>query len=58
MDEGKLKNRAFYFIILMGVVSLFGDMTYEGARGVIGPYFAVLGASALAVGLISGLSDL
>ena len=57
MDEGKLKNRAFYFIILMGVVSLFGDMTYEGARGVIGPYFAVLGASALAVGLISGLSE-
>jgi len=44
MNEGKLKRKAFYFIILMGVVSLFGDMTYEGARGVIGPYFAVLGA--------------
>ena len=57
MDESKLKRKAFYFIILMGVVSLFGDMTYEGARGVIGPYFAVLGASALAVGLISGLSE-
>lgn len=32
-------------------------MTYEGARGIIGPYLALLGASAPLVGLISGLGE-
>lgn len=46
-----------YFIILLGIVSLFGDVTYEGARSVIGPYLATLGASASIVGLISGIGE-
>lgn len=41
----------------MGVVALFGDMTYEGARGLIGPYLALLGASATAVGFAAGLGE-
>ncbi|MBE7439592.1 MAG: MFS transporter [Spirochaetales bacterium] len=45
------------FIILMGVVALFGDMTYEGARGLVGPYLLMLGASATAVGFISGAGE-
>lgn len=48
---------AFAFVGLMGLVSLFADVTYEGARGITGPYLAVLGASALAVGLASGLGE-
>jgi hypothetical protein len=28
---------AIRFIVLIGVVSLFADMTYEGARSVVGP---------------------
>lgn len=32
-------------------------MTYEGARGIIGPYLALLGASAPFVGLVSGLGE-
>ncbi|MGC8917124.1 MAG: MFS transporter [Thermoanaerobaculum sp.] len=48
---------AFAFVALMGFVSLFADLTYEGARGITGPYLAVLGASALAVGLASGLGE-
>lgn len=48
---------AFQFIILMGVVSLLGDIVYEGARGVTGPYLAILGASASIVGLIGGLGE-
>ncbi|MCC6216455.1 MAG: MFS transporter [Polyangiaceae bacterium] len=41
----------------MGVVALFGDMTYEGARGLVGPYLALLGASATAVGFAAGLGE-
>ena len=40
-----------------GVVSLAGDMVYEGMRSVAGPFLASLGASALAVGLITGAGE-
>ena len=46
-----------YFIILLGIVSLFGDVTYEGARSVAGPYMATLGASASTVGLVAGIGE-
>jgi MFS family permease len=46
-----------YFIVLMGIVSLFGDITYEGARSVAGPYLATLGASAGIVGLVAGIGE-
>jgi MFS family permease len=46
-----------YFIILLGIVSLFGDATYEGARSVTGPYLATLGASAGVVGLVAGVGE-
>ena len=45
-------------IIFFGFVSLFADMTYEGARSIHGPFLALLGASATAVGLISGVGEL
>lgn len=51
------KRRAFHFIILLGIVSLFGDITYEGARSIVGPYLAVLGASAVVVGFVAGLGE-
>lgn len=53
-----MKNRAFRFVVLIGVVSLFADFVYEGARSVNGPYLAVLGASATLVGTIAGLGEL
>jgi len=46
-----------YFIVLLGIVSLFGDVTYEGARSVTGPYLATLGASASVVGLVAGVGE-
>ena len=46
-----------YLIILLGIVSLFGDMTYEGARSVTGPYLAKLGASAGVVGFVAGIGE-
>lgn len=51
------KRSAHAFIVLMGIVALFGDMTYEGARGLVGPYLAFLGASAPAVGFAAGLGE-
>lgn len=53
-----LKNHAFKFIILLGIVSLLADITYEGARSITGPYLAVLGASAVVVGFVSGFGEL
>ncbi len=52
------KAHALKFIVLLGVVSLFADITYEGARGINGPYLALLGASATTVGFVAGLGEL
>lgn len=51
-------RRALRFIVLLGVVSLFADVTYEGARSAAGPFLAMLGASALIVSLVSGGGEL
>ena len=45
-------------MVLIGIVSLFADMTYEGARSINGPYLAILGASGVTVGIVSGLGEL
>ena len=59
MDNDKaLKKRAFLLIILFGVISLFSDMIYEGARSVNGPYLALLGANAAVVGFVAGAGEL
>jgi MFS family permease len=52
------RKTAMRFIVLLGIVSLFGDMTYEGARSITGPYLAVLGASATIVGIVAGFGEL
>ena len=49
---------AVRFIVCFGLVSLFADMTYEGARSITGPFLESLGASAVAVGLIAGGGEL
>jgi MFS family permease len=46
------------FIVLFGVVSLFADMAYEGARSITGPFLASLGASGLVVGAIAGSGEM
>ncbi len=51
------KNAALSFVLLLGAVSLFGDMTYEAARSISGPYLALLGASAAVVGVVAGLGE-
>ena len=57
-DIGLPPRRALQFILLIGAVSLFADMTYEGARSITGPFLAVLGASATVVGIVAGAGEL
>jgi MFS family permease len=46
------------FVVLLGAVSLFADVTYEGARSITGPFLALLGANAVVVGFVSGFGEL
>src|SRR5947207_6432389 len=59
-----MKNRAarvsasaFRFVLTMGVVNLFGDMTYEGGGSINGQFLGMLGAGAAAVSIIAGLGE-
>jgi MFS family permease len=49
--------RPWHFVVAFGVVSLLADMVYEGARSIIGPYLATLGASATVVGVVAGAGE-
>ncbi len=44
--KDKMLSGALAFITLMGIVSLFSDMTHEGARSILGEYLNLTGASA------------
>ena len=45
------------FIVCLGLVSLFADITYEGARSITGPFLRALGSSAAQVGIVVGLGE-
>jgi MFS family permease len=49
--------RPWHFVVAFGFVSLLADMVYEGARSIIGPYLATLGASATLVGVVAGAGE-
>ncbi len=51
-------DRPWRFVVILGVVALFADMTYEGSRGIVGPYLALLGATGAVVGVVSGFGEL
>ncbi len=53
----KLKS-AIAFVILLSIVDLLADFTYEGARSAAGPFLAFLGASGTVVGVTAGLGEL
>ncbi len=52
------RSIAVRFVVLVGVMSLFADFTYEGSRSIIGQYLQVLGAGALAIGVVTGFGEL
>lgn len=56
--QKKQLSGAMAFITLMGIVSLFSDMTHEGARSILGEYLNLTGASAATIGFVSGIGEL
>ncbi len=52
------KNSALELVVFLGLVSLFADVTYEGARSINGQYLAIFGAGATVVGIVAGLGEL
>lgn len=52
------RSTAIRFIVCLGFVSLFADMTYEGAYSITGPFLKGLGASAIQVGFIAGFGEM
>ena len=57
MSNKVAQIRAVRFVVLLGLVSLFADMTYEGGRSITGPYLAFLGASAAVTSIVAGLGE-
>ncbi|CAN5641064.1 MFS transporter [soil metagenome] len=45
------------FVTAFGTISLLADFVYEGARSITGPLLASLGATALVVGIVTGIGE-
>ncbi|MEJ5188640.1 MAG: MFS transporter, partial [Breznakiellaceae bacterium] len=56
-EPSNIRSSAYLFVLLFGVVSLFSDMTHEGARSITGPFLASLGLSAALVGIVAGFGE-
>src|SRR5437660_7251437 len=50
-------SAAFSFVLTMGIVNLFADVTYEGGGSINGPFLGMLGASAATVSIIAGVGE-
>src|SRR5207253_10176793 len=50
-------SSAFAFVLTMGIVNLFGDVTYEGGASINGQFLGSLGASAAAISIIAGAGE-
>ncbi|MUM21617.1 MFS transporter [Mycobacterium sp. CBMA271] len=48
---------AWRFVTTFGVISMLADIVYEGARSITGPLLASLGATALVVGVVTGIGE-
>jgi MFS family permease len=58
MNKKNIAQLAFGFVLIIGIVNLFADFTYEGGRSINGAFLSSLGASAVAVGFIAGFGEL
>jgi MFS family permease len=52
------QSAAVRFVVVIGVMSFFADFTYEGSRSIVGQYMGTLGASALAISVVTGAGEL
>jgi predicted MFS family arabinose efflux permease len=46
------------FVLLVGIMSLFADFTYEGSRSILGPYLGFFGLGGTAISIITGVGEL
>ena len=60
--EGTEKNNALYanavkVVVIFGLISLFGDIVYEGMRGSYGPYLETIGIKLSEFAFIVGIGE-
>ena len=58
MARQNVAKLAFRFVLIIGIVNFFADMTYEAARSIVGPFLGSLGGSAAVVGFVAGFGEL
>lgn len=56
-NKSALARSAFRFVLIIGIVNLLADFTYEGGRAVTGPFLGSLGASAAVIGFVAGFGE-
>src|SRR5438552_17952872 len=56
-EKAHAASIAFRFVLIMGIVNLFADVTYEGGASINGPFLGTLGASAAAISIIAGVGE-
>ena len=57
-SSAEVAKLALRFVLIVGIVNFFADMTYEGGRGIVGPFLGSLGASATIVGFVAGFGEM
>jgi predicted MFS family arabinose efflux permease len=57
VNRSGLARLALRFVLIIGVVNLFADLTYEGGRAITGPFLGTLGANATIIGFVGGLGE-
>lgn len=57
MTLSSARSGAWRTVTGFGIVSLAGDLVYEGGRSVYGPALGALGASAVLVGVVTGAGE-
>lgn len=57
MTNQPLRMGAWRFVVTFGIISLLSDFVYEGARSITGPLLAHLGATAVVVGVVTGIGE-
>ena len=57
MTRSSSASWAFRFVMMLGIVNLFADVTYEGGASINGQFLGALGAGAAAISIIAGAGE-
>src|SRR6266699_1617763 len=52
------RRSALQFVVIIGIANFFADFTYEGARGIVGPFLGSLGGSVAVIGFVAVFGEL